>query len=314
MVSDRLNDRAQLILVGSLLVALVIIGLALVLNSVIFTQSLGSTGVTADASSAAEFDDTVTRDTRSLLVRVNHGGTYATNDSLRDAATANHTTYSRLLTETYVSQRGVVADAIYNGAPVNGSRTIQAQEGAFTRDGTDAGANDWTLVATSERRELGWFVVNLNASEMTQDPMTVELVGDDGNTRRLAFDQNASSDARVDVVSSLNGADGPLETCTASRERVLLDLLEGEAVVGDCRFDTTEGLTGPYAVRILDGDRARGTYELVSRADGSVTDACPVATGPCRARVVWQANVTTVYESSTIEYRRTGNVTIYDTP
>lgn len=316
MVSDRTVDRAQLILVGSLLVALVIIGLALVLNAVIFTESIDSTATTADATAATEFDDTVTRDTRSLLVRVNHGGVYADNASLDAAIRANYSAYSGLLTETYASGRGAVADTVYNGATVNGSRTIQTTDGAFTQDGTGSGQDDWSLVSASNKRALGWFVVNLNASEMSQTPVAFELVGSSGETRRIEIRQNTSSDSRVDVETELLGtSDTSRDVCTASRERVLLDMLEGEAVVGNCRFDTTEGLTGPYAVRVVDGDEARGTYELVTKAAGNgALPNCPVASGPCTARVVWQANVTTVYESSTIEYHRTGTITIYDTP
>jgi hypothetical protein len=58
------RERAQLILVGSIAIAFVVIGLVVVINTVLFTENVATSGSIERSGSAENFDYQAPRDTR----------------------------------------------------------------------------------------------------------------------------------------------------------------------------------------------------------------------------------------------------------
>lgn len=71
-VPDRAGDRAQLMLVGAVAIAVVFLGLVVVFNTVLFTASSSPTEPLESAEEARAFDQQVRNDTRMILNRVSH--------------------------------------------------------------------------------------------------------------------------------------------------------------------------------------------------------------------------------------------------
>lgn len=308
------DRRAQLILVGSVSLALIILGLTVVLNTVLFTSTV-TTDVTVDASDdALRFDRTASDGTRELLLRLNHADKNFSRTQLRDSVVRNVTNYTRLLRESYTVSRPAFVNVSYNGLTF-GQRVVQSEDGTFE---SSSGANDWWVVENSpgERTDIGRLVVNVNVTGTTTDGFNITITNGTEQVDIGIARNGSSGAARVDVSSGTG-----TRQCLAVRGRVLLDVLDGTSFNSGCTFNATENLEPPYAVEIRDGDEASGRFSLVAArssvsSGGGTYDSCgdPAVTDftdPCSAPAVWATNVTMAYSSTQIDYQRTRNLSIY---
>lgn len=307
---DSRRDRGQLILIGSVAVAFIVLGMVVVANAAITTETV-SRGELDEQHTAATFDREVERNTRSLLLYVNHGSVYSTDASLRDSAAANYTTYGDLLAESYGTTRPAAVNLTYHGANATGTRVVQRDDAAFD----DA--------PMSSKRSVGWFVLNLNTSSFEgDDDLTVVVTDANDDEARLHIQKNRSNgqtvdalDVRADLPGTAN--DTSKQQCIAADDRVLLDVLDGRSLGGSCTFNATQALDGPYEISFEDGDDVRGTYSIVHDGGPSSNPTCEATrvtkVNPCSSLAVWKADVSASYVSDNVQYRTRQNVTIYDT-
>ncbi|WP_318570803.1 hypothetical protein [Salinigranum marinum] len=316
MVSLRDDDAGQLILVGSIALAFVVVTLAVAFNGVLFADSLADSEARADLDVAEGFDRAAAGEVPRLLLYVNHRRPYADQAALDAAVRANVSTYARLHAESRLRERpGVVNVSLHDWA--DGTRVLQSTDGAFTADGSAGGATDWEPVDTSRR--VGWAVLNLDAANVSDATGSdrARVVLDDGtDTSVLYLSRNTTTGAdseTVDVETALSSGNGTAaQPCTPSRGRLLLDLRRGTAFGGDCSFNLTEPLDDTYDIRIENGENATGKYAFVT--EGSPPNglsSCPVGTGPCNAPVVWEATITTTSETGETTANTTRTVAVY---
>lgn len=320
MVSVPTDDSGQLILVGGIALAFVVIALALAFNGVFFADSLVDSTAGDDLDTSEQLDRQAARDVPRLLLHLNHRTPYADVAALDETVTANVSTYTRLTTETRLqSTPGVLNVSLTNRT--YGTRVVQATDGPFTEDGTISGDPSWRPV--DETRPVGWAVLNLDAANVTDadgtDRFTIELRDEDGDTARLYLSRNTTTgdDSRtVDVETVLSSGNGTApQPCTPSQGRLLLDLRAGSSFGDTCAFNLTGSLDGPYEIRFENGAAATGKYAFVtsgsppnSLAAGSY--ACPNP-GPCNAPVVWEATVVTTAETETATTSSNRTVEVY---
>lgn len=316
MVTD---DRAQLVLVGSIAIAVVIIGLTIVLNSAVFTENVAGGSSAEIAGDVTEFDREATRNVRAITIRVSHDTVFKPSGAGGPAdLQANLSTdvgnYSSILAETYADTGSIYVNV--SGAEVTefGNRIVQNENDEFSANG---GGNTWTTV--DEPFVLGWFVVNVDVENVSRsNPAYVELTDSKGTELNISMQQ--TSGGRLALNASVGGGNVSDVTCTPENGRVLLDVLEGEAYTGDdagdCSFNTTEYLEPPYTeLRFVDGQNGRGKYDIVmNRSDlaslNGVPD-CPSLPEPCRSTAAWKVEFTTRYRSSALTYEKTHNVSVY---
>ncbi|WP_247008601.1 hypothetical protein [Halorientalis litorea] len=314
------DRRAQLILVGAVSLALIIIGLTVVLNTVLFTSTV-TTDVTVDASDdAVRFDQTAREGTRSLVLRMNHRDKNFSRPQLRDSVVRNVTNYTRLLRESYTVSRPVFVNVSYNNVTY-GQRVVQSEDGTFESPTTPS-VSDWEVVENSDRVAVGRFVVNLNVSGMNSDEFNITIRNASESVDIGIQRNNTGGATKVDISTErTHGPNTGNVQCFAVRGRVLLDVLDGESFNSECAFNATENLDPPYSVEISDGGRANGRYSLVARSNvsanfGGSYDFCgdPAVTGftdPCQVPAIWSTNVTMAYSSTEIDYERRHNLSIY---
>jgi hypothetical protein len=317
------RDRAQLILIGSLLIATVIFGLSFLLNSLLFSGAAGSTGATGSIDQLESHQFDVQRSLRTLAVRVNHASRNVSANQVATAIDENFTTLGRLHSESAAAAgTGTVAVRYNNSTSTLGSRIVQTQDADFT-DNTSA--PNWTPVPTSPETSVGRFTANVivqNTSTSVPFRVTAE------NESNYQVELEIRSDGSNLSVDSTYDPPGPPPTtttvqCGAENGRSLLDLYGGSAFTGDCEFTGIGNLTGPTRIDFQNADEIEGSYALVvNRSTGEIgtgygecfdgaTGVPPTDADPCLAPVVWSANVTTEYQSDRLSYGNTYNLTVY---
>jgi len=310
MVSAR-SERAQLILVGSITIALVIVGLTVVVNTVLFTESVGSSSLDNRIDETSEFDSEVISGTRSLVFRLGHNSRNVTERELRAWVTSNITRYSRAAAQSYAASRPVAVSVNFSNASAIGNRTVQSTDRNIT---DNSGTEDWTVVSA---KTVGWFTLNVDAFDTSTDHLYVNASNaTSGNWVNISI--NRTQRNNVSVTSAVSFADDGQGTCTPVDGRVLLDLYAGASLTNSlspCTFNGTSILDAPYSIRVTNGKNLVGKYSLVTAETLSAYPACdglsPAAADPCVAPVLWTANVSTAFEGESISHVNTYNVSIY---
>lgn len=323
---SRHSERGQLILIGALGLAIVLLGLAVVFNSVVLADETSSAAIESEVDSVGVFNKHVRKDVRTLTVHVNHRQVYGNPNAqakLNGSLRANVSEYGRVLATTYAADSGTQANASFVRRNETGVRIVQAEDGTFEDSG---GTDDWTPVGGSSpgaypgEREVGWFVMNVNAtqtSDRTQDSFTILIEGDGGENVSLELNQNASTEgveSALDVDSNVStGANGSV-TCLASGDRVLLDVVAGRCVNEDGKVvPTVEDLQAPYSIEFENGTDGYGKYSIVTAPDASASYTCGASpTFPCTTPVAWSIEVDVTYRTDDLSYANRQNVTVYD--
>jgi hypothetical protein len=321
-VSRASDGRAQLILAAAVVIAAVIVGLTLLVNSILFTETLGSEGVNSRLETAKSADFEVRKGVRSSILRVNHAGRNVTEPEARERVRRNVTVYSRLLAEANAVSRPFGSNVSFHDADTElGLRIVQDQDANMSK----GDAEIWQPL-TPDRR-LGWFTMNVNLANTSQDPFTVEATNTSGGSLTLRFNRSGNGTLFVNESAPFLAGVRSAE-CDPSSGRVLLDVYAGTSFTGDCAFNGTDVLSGPdntdlYDLRFVDGDNLNGKFGLVmngswtSPPPGVVAHA-PVCDGngpdqadPCRMTIVWSANVTTTVVAEGLTYDNQYNISAY---
>jgi hypothetical protein len=314
------RDRGQIMLVGAVAIAFVILGLTAVYASQLTARPATTGSVGDQAAEATELNHEARRNVRVIAVRVNHDEPYySSSDALNDSITRETANYSQLMSETYAGGTGAVANVSSPGAPRMGTRIVQNDNETME----NGAAGDWSPVDTPT--DIGWFVFNFNVTAMDEDESFVVRVengtGPDPPETSYTFTRNATGTSVLTVeTQSETPFLGQDRTCNPRGNRSLIDLREGESFTSSCEFALgLEVLEGPYTVTFEQSDNARGKFSIVAnvsesnRAALNGLDPCPASPGdPCNTYAAWNVTVETRYESGEFSYNNTQNVTAYE--
>ncbi|MFB6163626.1 MAG: hypothetical protein ABEJ31_00540 [Haloarculaceae archaeon] len=312
MVSDSLprgpaGDRAQLLLVGSLAMAFVIIGLTIVVNTVLITENVATSDALEQTNGLTDYDFQARRDVQAIATRINHQQRDWTTTQLNTAMTANVDRYGRLVGETYSTRSSVFVDVTYNDAGSDfGTRIIQSEDGQLDHGGS---GTPWRVVQTSDRRDVGRLLFNVNMSAGGTG-FTVRAGNASGDTMRITFHQSTGGNLRVDTDRS-----APV-VCETYGDRALVDAVHGQTYMDDCNFPGLDSIQPPYNVTIRDGSSADTQFELVTNGTTppAVVSRCTGGSSdpqPCWTRALWTANVTVTYDSPSVTANQTHDVEVY---
>ncbi len=319
------ESRAQLVLAGAVVIAAVIIGLSLLLNSILYTETTGSESVNSRIDAAKVSDFEFRKGVRSLILRVNHAGWNLSGSEVQDNVRGNVSLYSHLLAETHAKNRPIGLNVSYHDTNTKmGLRIVQDSDANLTaNDGTEV----WRPVPV--KQQVGWFTMNVDLANTSEDVFRV-VAENNSNPMptRLTFRMNRTVNGTLQVNQTLDPpGPGDMEfstECDPSSGRVLLDMYAGTAFTGDCSFLGTDVLSGPsngdvYDVQFQDGKRLHGKFDIVfNKTSVPFPVQYPVCDGlapddatPCRMEVVWQANVTTAIASEELTYDNQYFIDIY---
>lgn len=307
------EDRAQLLLVGAVAIALVVIGLVVVINTVLYTENVATSEGADRANDAAKFDYEGQRGLQTIVFRVNHRGRNVTADGLKRRINRNVTNYTFLLSEVYASSSPVFVNLSYdNDSSEFGKRIVQAEDAGLN---STTGTSTWSPVDPSDREAVGRLVINLNVTATSQDEFGV-IVSNGTDDVDVEFNRTGNSfDSNFEVEATRSWAPDSSTTCDPTGGRLLVDVLDGRVFSGQCSFNSTQGLEGPYSVQFVDGDNAIGKYGIVTNeTDASLPRCTSGGVAPdeiCVSPAVWTANVTLTYNANRVQFQKETNITVY---
>ena len=301
------DDRGQLILVGAVVIAIALVGVVVVLNSVLYTENVANRepiSATGDARDAQTF---VQGDVGSLVSRVNYDARYDSPAAVRSAVDDSVARYGtlvglRLARHTPASLNLTVTDETV------GTGIEQDSERNFT-DRTNA--SNWTVTGNADVRR---YILSVNRSSLSTDPNAAFAVtAVDGATNwTLTLYRNGT-----DVVLRTDGSAAPSKTCAVSGKRVRIDVRNGTA--SDCSFDFADGVDGGgdgYDVRYRNGSNASGTYSILLNGTDATVPSSSVnfdsSDSPYRTYVVYDFGIRLTYATPELTYRTLIRNTLYE--
>jgi len=308
------SDRAQLVLVGSIAVAFIIIGLVVVFNTVLFTDNLAARASVEEVEDASELQQHVDREAPELVRHVENGT--ETNDVLHDNVDENvSTTYNRLLAETHADTGTVYVNVTYNAsASTNGTRVVQDDETDFENASS---AQDWSPV--NSPRNVSEFVMEVNSSldNILNDNFTATVQNGTGETISLEM---TSATNELTLKQYRNGGLQTTCTVTTTDETAIVNVSDG-VVIGDttCSFDSLDILDGPYTISYENGTQMEGNYSFLVNGtiDASADSRYEGRNGPDTPyvnHVLLEAGVEIYYQSRTVTYESNQTVTVREAP
>jgi len=292
---DR-TERAQLILITGLTLAVILVAVVLLLNTVIYTENLATRGVDAGGGEAIEFREGTAADVEGLLVRTDwtdsdtDQGTFEEDLDRYASSTGEHRIREgvRASIDPDTATGAYVAQDVDRGLIPSDAYLENEEEEEEEGEAADPG-DEWTLVEGATRTRS--YVLDVSVTETLANESDV---GSDAFRLRVRPDEG---DVWSLYVYRLDGGDVILrvggEEYVGSGSDVRLDLTAGTVdgepwdplVWADGAEDDADVESGrtEYSIAYRNGDTVSGTYGfVVDTSDGIATTSPdePLHAGP----------------------------------
>jgi hypothetical protein len=321
------RDRGQMMLLGAVALAMLILMLVPVYNAVFLADGAGGRDPGSSPVAIDSYRTTALEAAQRLAIRTGHSRVYSDNDSVTTAFATSFHNHTLLASEAAVSGTDTVVNTTFDPtAPgtTHGVRVVQNRSDRFDKPlpATPSGPANWFVVRTSGRTQLGWLTVRLDGSNVSDTQPFIVKVSNGSHTAELAIEgEDSSNDVSVQYSRTVGGSTTTQEptTCETARgsRQLVLDLYRGQSASDDCTFTGLSSIEGPVDVWFENGDSAYGEYELVVRDDSGLQptiEQCTAAaspSNPCSTPVLWQLSVTTELQGDRTTYTGTTNVSVY---
>jgi hypothetical protein len=307
-IHGKTVHRGQLIIISALVIAVLFVGLALVVNSAIYTENL-STRSNSHSEDALSATTTTFETITTYLERVNtrHNTSY---DDLTQNYTQLTSDFQNAQSNTY-AKRGAAFE-MTTLDQTNGTHLRQAnQSRAFTN--ASGNPSDWRVATGVGGISDYMMVVNRDdlytdsgGSGLLSNASTVSLTDEDGDTWELHIYETTANEVAVKPV-----VDGTEKSaCEVGATEVEIDLVAG--TVGGAPCSTlvfAEGLEGPLDIEYHNPDEIAGSYSL--RVDVVIDPATSDhyvergAGSPTATPNIYATTPTMTYATSDISYTAT---------
>jgi hypothetical protein len=249
------RDRGQLILVTGLAVAVTLVALVLLLNTVIYTQNLATRGTGIEDGEAVGFRGEVVEGVGDVLDAENRQE-YDSYDDLHRNVSEGVAQYD-VLASRYYAESATVADIEEDTlSTTNGTILYQTNASRNFTNSTGTSA-DWTLAEdVSNARNFQLTVSAENLSNDDDGAFSVRLANETDTWRIYVYNDGG------DVAVTNATDDSTLEDCTTSRSEATIDLAAGTVAGFDCPELAYPTEMDPYDVTFRNGDQATGTYAV----------------------------------------------------
>jgi hypothetical protein len=292
---DSRRERAQLILVTGFVIAVVLIALALVMNSAIYTENLATRSDSSGATDAAAYQRTIES---AALEAFEYA--HAVNDSGYDGLNRNVTDAVAGIDAISTRQEATYGHVpnLSVAATVNGT-AITDDAGVFDSQG---GADNWTVAsAISDVRAFNVFVddrTDLNESGDREFRVVARAP-----TERWYMNVSRDSSAN-EIVVGVN-ATGSYDTCRRSAPKLWINVTAGTVDGEPCDALTfAEGIsTSQYDLDIRNGSAVRGSYSLVVDEDVRVAYGAAAFDDPTAEAALYNMTVDLFYRTAELDYR-----------
>lgn len=298
-MSDR-RDRAQLILVGAVVIAIALIGMATVFNSIVLTASLAPQGAKTSTSDASMYRQAAQQDLQQLFDRVANDSAYPTEPALA----SNATRYSHRLAEVAANDGPRYVNVSLNGTTsATRSRIVQHNSKQIRNR---AGDKNWTINPSTPTNvtELQIKLQLSQTSATTSQPFYVEV---ENSTTGDWWNLTVYSNPPDQTTFTTRNNAGPLTTCNLGDTGVaVINLTSVSGPSTTCPgIDFATGVDPPYAISITRGNKVEGSYQITTDTTLSSSNyySSPTQGDPYLVDVVKTARFDFVYRDNRLAYR-----------
>lgn len=264
----RQDERAQMILIGGVLIASILLILVLILNGVLYTENIATReqpqAIDRGVDVIAVSEDT----THELIVRGNEArheteGQTATLVNQRVSGTSDY------LELHYFDSHGEIIEYSLD-THTNAWVIVQEETSEFTsadRGSPPDHALGWNLGEFNGVRGASMTVTDVADHSTATDLFRMDVSGSDGTWSVWIFEESGD----IALGTQLDGSAEPIVECSGSGSESYIDLVEMTIDGNDCGVDFAEGVgDGPYTIDFHRGDEIEGTYEfIVGKGDGA---------------------------------------------
>ncbi|UPV73593.1 hypothetical protein M0R89_13725 [Halorussus limi] len=308
---DR-RDRGQLILVTGLAIAVMLVALVLLLNTVIYTQNLATRGAEVEDDAAVSFRQEAIAGVGEVVDAENRAE-YDTRAKVEANVTEGVERYDGLASR-YRAERSTIADVNESSLAYTDGRILRQTNAS--RNFTSAGeSSSWTLVEDAGAgggpgvRGFALTVARENLSDAKSSAFTVTADGSSDDWEARIYD-----DGGAITVAVKNGSESNADpVCSVTKSEATVDLTSG--TVGGVRCPAlvwAKGVAAPYDVTFDNAADATGTYGVTVNTSAAGTDvqtanfAGPGATSSPRwAPAVYAAQFEIHFETPNVEFHTT---------
>ena len=312
MANLKGDERGQIILIAALALAVMFIGLALVVNSAIYTQNLASRGEVAGSNDALEMRAMVEANVGQGVIaanRYNHSTQTTLETGVRESIRSVSTQ-----TERQRVTSGTLVNVTLVGAPTYGTRIAQNDTSQFKSGEATPSAN-WMVRERVTRPGDGTnatrrFVINATQLPSSGSEFVVIANGTSGNpkwTMRVWGDVGPSGTVNVEV-DTPSGT----QTCAVPVEEPYahIDVTDGTVQGDPClalqggSFDGrfAHGVGDEYNITYESGDQIRGNYSMVVRDSTPANTLNTAPASPFSTTAIYNATVQYRYDTSNLRY------------
>lgn len=306
------DDRGQLLLVTALALAVLLVSLALLLNTAIYTENLATRSADPGSADALSHQRDAVQGVGGAISSVNAHHA-ETNETLR----ANLTASVRAWDDATARHAAVDADAAVASvaSTTNGTQAVQNRTRNFTAaDGT----RNWTLTeGVAPDRGLRAFRLSVRQDSLSPGPAGAFHVNvtDADQTWRIYVYENGT-EAQVAVYNGTTDATTTDANCSAAPTNgtVAVDLTDGTVGGRECApLSVFSDVDDPYDVAYRNADEVNGTYSVVVNqstlaADPGAFDTRSSGNVPYSAPAVYAVEVDLAFESQRVTYETTVRV------
>ena len=313
--STRGADRGQLFIVGALALSVILVALAVLLNTAIYTGNVATRDTGVETTTVIEYENAAT----SMATRTLRHANYHNNTSygdLDDRFTQGVSRWDRTAGR-HVTLGG--GDGHLNASTTNGTRIVQDDRRNFTNAG---GSDAWELGDDVHVRNFT-MAVNESTLPTREDSDDIDEVSDftgssdfyveihdvdEENWQVYVYYYSTSDEVRITVIDSGSSLEG---TCSSSTTDPTVDLTNASLDGSHCDALTFwSAADEPYEFDYENAGTVEGTYSLVVDKDISALDTDDYndtnsGTSPYVTPAIYSADLTVTYRSPSVYYRTT---------
>lgn len=292
------RDRGQLILVGAIAIALILLGLVLIINTALFTQVVGSEGTVESAKEGGVSGQEIGNSIGAVVAEENlREDSYFSIEN--DVQAAVDDDLEPLLANRSVEGTGSFVSAQY---------LERTEDGRVIEQTSTDSVGDWDPVSDGE---VGHFNMTIDTVQSDGGDFDIVVVDSStGSSETLTVVVNDPGE--ISISSTATGTICSNEPVTNDTARI--DVRHGTVYEnGNCQFDLFPDSEQRYDVSIEDlDDDVRGTYTIVTDDTASTLPGSPLGS-PNESPAVWAFAYEFTYDSpaSTFESERR-EVEVYD--
>ncbi len=291
---SRRGRRGQILLITAFVLAVIFVGLALVMNTVIYSENL-ATRADSTTSQPILHANSMETGTEEVIRYINRHNTSQTTDyvELQDDLDEAYATF------VDVSGRHSLRDGqVTNGGPITQFRGTWIRQSNSTRNFTDTNANSsWTTITGANgARGLRIFVTNVYVPNGT-NAFKIEAQSASTWTLRIGDD-----------ILSVDDAQGQIHECTVPTTNFWINVSKGTVDGNDCPgLNFADGLGTIDSIQYDNADQITGTYRVIANdTEGNINDTPPFGTdtsGPFTERGIYGAKVEIDFERESLVFR-----------